>query len=109
MAFFFGPSQELRAFAESLAQQIVKRYPPALDKDASKRPSVNRLTRIIEEACAKSVEFQREKRLGWFARARLGNHFRWCLVEAGYREEFAEFATEAVIVYMSRPASKSAS
>ena len=37
-------------FAKSLADEIAKRYPPALDQEPGKRPSVNRLTRIIEEA-----------------------------------------------------------
>jgi hypothetical protein len=105
--FGSGKSAEVRDFAEKLAQQVVKRYPPVLDNEPSKRPSVNRLTRIIEEACSKSVEFQQEMHLGWLGKARLGNHFRWALAEAGYTKEFVEFATEAIIVHISRPRAQS--
>lgn len=100
LRFFKNP--EVQAFAESLVQQLIKRYPPALDNEPTKRPSVNRLTRIIEDTCARSVEFQRTRKLGWLGKARLGNHFRWAMLEAGYRKEFAELATEAVVLHISR-------
>ncbi len=93
---------DVKAFAAELAQTVVKRYPPALDKDPAKRPSVNRLTRIMEDTCARAVEFRQTHRLGWLGKARLGNAFRWELAEMGYRKDFVDFATEAVIVHLSR-------
>jgi hypothetical protein len=95
-------TSEIQEFALDLANQLAKRYPPALDSQPAKRPSVNRLTRITEDACAKAVEFHDTHKLGWFSRARLGNHFRWALTELGYTKEFVDFATEAVIVHISR-------
>jgi hypothetical protein len=89
-------------FAKSLAADIAKRYPPALESQPGKRPSVNRLTRIIEDACEKAVAFGKEQSLGWLGKAKLGNAFRWELTELGYRKDFVELATEAVIVYLSR-------
>lgn len=89
-------------FAKSLAGDIAKRYPPALDQQQGKRPSVNRLTRIMEDACAKAQKFRVEHQLGWIGKARLGNAFRWELAELGYRKDFVDFATEAVVVEMSR-------
>lgn len=93
-------------FAKSLAEDIAKRYPPALESQPGKRPSVNRLTRIIEDVCDKAVAFNKEQSLGWLGKAKLGNAFRWELAEMGYRKDFVEFATEAVIVQMSRKARK---
>lgn len=93
-------------FAKTLAQDIAKRYPPALDSQAGKRPSVNRLTRIIEDACAKAVTFNKEQSLGWLSKAKLGNAFRWELTELGYQKDFVELATEAVVVHLSRKVSK---
>lgn len=95
-------NSELKNFAVDLAAQLAKRYPPALDSQVGKRPSVNRLTRITEDACVKAVNFHDAHELGWFSRARLGNHFRWALTELGYTKEFVDFATEAVIVHLSR-------
>ncbi|WP_395059337.1 hypothetical protein [Polaromonas sp.] len=97
-----GRKSEIKDFAVDLADQIAKRYPPALDSQPGKRPSVNRLTRITEEACVKAVEFHDHHKLGWLSRARLGNDFRWALKELGYTKEFVDFATEAVIVHISR-------
>lgn len=96
-------------FAKRLAADVAKRYPPELDKDPGKRPSVNRMTRIIEDACQKAVEFRTEHRLGWLGKAKLGNAFRWELSSMGYRKDFVDLATEAVIVHVSRkspPAAK---
>lgn len=89
-------------FAKSLADDIAKRYPPELDQQPSKRPSVNRLTRIVEDACEKAVQFNGEQRLGWYGKAKLGNSFRWQMTELGYRPEFVDFVTEAVVVYLTR-------
>ncbi len=89
-------------FASSLVDDIVKRYPPALDKEPSKRPSVNRMTKIVEDACIKAVEFRDSHRLGWFGKAKLGNAFRWQLTEKGYRKDFVDMATEALVVFLSR-------
>lgn len=95
-------TSEIQDFALDLANQLAKRYPPALDSQPAKRPSVNRLTRITEDACAKAVEFHATQKLGWLGKARLGNHFRWALSELGYTKEFVDFATEAVVVHISR-------
>jgi hypothetical protein len=84
-------------FAKSLAGDVAKRYPAALDKDPSKRPSVNRLTRIVEDLCKRAVEFHAEHRLGWMA-----NALRWELTELGYGKEFVDLATEAVVVHLSK-------
>ncbi|MBL8304270.1 MAG: hypothetical protein JNM26_16070 [Ideonella sp.] len=94
------------SFAKSLADDIAKRYPPQLDQQPGKRPSVNRLTRILEDVCAKGVSFQQEHRLGWLGKAQLGNSFRWALQEMGYQKDFVDFATEALVVHVSKSAAK---
>jgi hypothetical protein len=104
MAMFFSITRnsELKKFALDLAAQLAKRYPPALDSQPDKRPSVSRLSRITQDACVKAVDFHKDKKLGWLGKARLGNHFRWALAELGYTKEFVDFATEAVVVHISR-------
>ena len=99
-----GP--EVNEFARSLAESIAKRYPPVLDQDPSKRPSVNRMTRIVEDACKQAQEFQATQRLGWLGKARLGNAFRWALADLGYRKDFVDLATEALVVQVSRKDAK---
>jgi len=95
-------SIELETFARSLAEDLTKRYPPELDNTPNKHPSVNRLTRILEDTCQKAAEFQQSRQLGVYGKAKLGNSFKWALAERGYRKEFIDMATEAVIVYLSK-------
>jgi len=95
---------DVDTFAKELAGDIAKRYPPALEKEPGKRPSENRLTRIIEDVCTKAVEFRERTRLGWYGKAKLGNAFRWELTAMGYQKDFVDLATEAVIVHLSRKA-----
>jgi hypothetical protein len=96
-------------FAKELTSKLVKRYSPTVDQQANKKPSVNRLTRIVEETLNAAVEFQQTHGLGWYGKSKLANEFRWALTEAGYTKEFVDFATEAMVVYLNqRTASKSA-
>lgn len=99
LSMFADPS--VNEFAKSLADGISKRYPPALDQQPGKRPSVNRMTRIIEDACKQAADFRNRNRLGWLGKARLSNAFRWQLVELGYQKDFVDLATEAVVVHIS--------
>jgi hypothetical protein len=90
-------------FAKELAQDISKRYPPAMDKGSSERKiSQKRLSTILEESFARAVEFRKQHRLGVYKKARLSNTFRWELKELGYTAEFVEVATEGLVVYISR-------
>lgn len=100
--FFRRGAIDTAAFAKDLAGRVARRYPPELDSQPGRRPSVSRLTRIMEETCAKVVEFQAEHKLGWLGKARLGNAFRWELTELGYTKDFVDFATEAIVVHLSR-------
>jgi hypothetical protein len=92
----------IQDFARSLAQDIAKRYPVTIDQQPEKRPSVNRLTHIVEDACQKAVAFQAEHRLGWLGKAKLANTLKWELSSLGYRQEFVDLATEAIVIHVSR-------
>ena len=102
MALNLFGGKELADFAKSLAQEIAKRFPPALANDPKRMVSPKRETTIIEEVCEKAAQFKDEKKLGMFKKASLGNTFQWELKEMGYNEKFVEVATEALIVYITR-------
>jgi|SRR5687767_12643764 hypothetical protein len=89
-------------FAKTLAQDIAKRYPPAIANNPEQMISQNRLTSILEETFGKAADFQRQERLGWFKRAKLVNEFQWELKEIGYDKKFVDLATEGLLVYVSR-------
>lgn len=95
-------SKDVDAFAATLASDLAKRYPPALDKGGERKVSQKRLTSILEDIFARAVDFRQQHKLGVYKKARLGNTFRWELQEMGYSEKFVEVATEGLIVYITR-------
>ena len=90
------------AFAKSLAQDIAKRYPPAIANNPEQMVSQKRLTSILEDAFSRAHQFNRENQLGMFKKAKLGNTFKWELKEMGYDDKFIDMATEGLIVYLTR-------
>ncbi len=95
-------SKGIDAFAKTLAHDLAKRYPAALDKGGERKISQKRLSTILEDTFKRAADFRREHNLGVYKKARLGNTFRWELEEMGYTSKFIEVATEGIIVYMSR-------
>ena len=94
--------KQVDEFAKGLAQELSKRYPPALDKGSERRISQKRLTTILEDTFDRAKDFKKQHKLGVYKKARLGNTFRWELQEMGYSENFVEVATEGLIVYITR-------
>ena len=97
----FLSTRKVAEFATSLAQDLAKRYPPAIANNPAQMVSQKRLTGILEEAFARATEFNRQNQLGWFRKARLGNGFRWELREMGYDEKFIDAATKDLMAHLS--------
>jgi len=97
----FGPSK-IDQFAKSLAQDIGKRYPPAIANNPEQMVSQKRLTAILEDTFTRAHQFNCENRLGMFKKAKLGNTFKWELKEMGYEDRFVDVATEGLVVYLTR-------
>lgn len=97
----FGTSKT-DEFAKTLAQDIAKRYPPAIANNPEQMVSQKRLTAILEEAFNRARQFNAENRLGIYRKAKLGNTFKWELKEMGYDQKFVDMATEGLIVYITR-------
>ena len=101
-------SSEVAPFADELVEDLSKRLPPALMNYEKRRPSVKRITRILETSLTRAVDFKKGKGLGIYGKAKLANEFRWKLKEKGYDDKFIELATEAITVYISRKSTPSA-
>ncbi len=100
--FSFLGKSDVTEFAKTLAASLAKRYPPSIDAATEKKISEARLTKVLEDVLNQATEFQRERQLGLFGKAKLGNEFRWQLKELGYTEKFIEVATEGLMVYVTR-------
>ncbi|MDP4302217.1 hypothetical protein [Leptothrix discophora] len=99
----FG-SNEIKTLAQSLANELARRYPPTMASGQGRKLSPQAVTNILESVITKAVTKTQEWRLGVVGKARLGNALRWEMKERGYPEPFIEMVTEALVVYMTRRA-----
>jgi hypothetical protein len=95
-------TRKVTELARNLAQEVAKRYPPAIANNPAQMVSPRRLSGILEEVFARATEFSRENKLGWYKKARLGNDFRWELNELGYDEKFVDSAAEGLLLRVTR-------
>jgi hypothetical protein len=92
----FGSGKE-KLVGEGFADKIAKQFPPAIENKLIKRGAQRRLEAILETLISDVVLYKKENRIGWFAKAKIGNAFRWRLVEHGYSEQFVEALTQGLV------------
>ena len=93
-------SKEVDKFADWLAAEIIKRYPPdGLDTDSKK--ASQRLQKVHDSLFLRVESFARENTLNIYKRARLGNRVKWAMRDAGYPLPFSESFTHEVVTVIS--------
>ena len=97
----FSPSK-VDAFAKMLANEVARRYPPAVANDPERMIPRKRIATILEEIFSGAHRFNRENRLGILRKAKLGNTFQWTLREMGYDDKFIDMATRLLLVSLIR-------
>jgi hypothetical protein len=103
MAWFGSVSSaQVDEFAKSLARELARDYPPALDKEGDKASWERKLALVLQGIFGRAREFRVEHKLGLYKKARLANTFRWELKEIGYNPQFVEKATEGLVIQISR-------
>jgi hypothetical protein len=91
---------EIEEFATKLAEDLGRRFPPA--SEARTDPGAkNQLNVILEGLGARAIRFQKERKLGIYKKAKLGNVFKWKLREMGYSDDFAEKATKEIVTRLA--------
>lgn len=88
-------------FAEAMVEKIAKQFPPTSEPQLAKKGAQRRLEGIVEHIMTDIEVFQKEMRLGWIGKARLGNAFRWKLTDRGYSAHFAEALTEGIVRHIA--------
>ena len=85
-----------------MAQDVARRYPPAIANNPTRLVSQQRLCDILEQVFPHATEFCRENTLGWYKRSRLRSAFKWELKEMGYDDKFINMAAGDLIAYVIR-------
>jgi hypothetical protein len=93
-------TKALDEFAQALAKDLVRRYPPS--SEARTDPGAKHQLKVILEGLgARAVRFKSENRLGVYKKAKLGMTFKYQLREAGYSDAFVEQATSDIVKRIS--------
>ena len=79
-------SKQVDEFAKMLAQELGKRYPPALDKGSECRISQKRLSTLLQETFDRAVEFK----LNGHVDPDLFDVFMWEKVYAKYGQQYMD-------------------
>lgn len=95
-------TRDVKAFADELADSLVRDLPPKLMLNSSTTISANRVTSILERSYSKAATFQAAKKIGFVQRAAFANAFRWRMNDLGYPKEFISVATEGLLVHLSK-------
>lgn len=102
MGFFTGMvSSRPIAFADAMVDKISRQFPPASEPQLVKKGAQRRLEGVLDHVMSDLDAFQREVRLGWIGKARLGNALLWKLTDRGYSKQFSESLTEGIIKYLA--------
>ena len=89
-------TREVDAFAQSVVDELLKRYPPD-GKDFEPKKSIERLRKTHDSIFARVNTFAKSAKLNTYKIAHLGNRAKWALKEAGYPKDFIEtFVIELV-------------
>jgi len=96
----FLDTKELEKFADELAADLGRRFPPA--SEARTDPGARHQIKVILDGLAtRALLFHEQNKLGVYRKAKLGNVFRWKLQELGYSAEFAEQATKEIVTRLA--------
>lgn len=93
-------TQELEAFATTLADDLGRRFPPSSEARTD-TGAKNQIRVILEGLGARAVRYNGEHKLGIYKKAKLGNVFKWKLKELGYSDDFAERATKEIVTRLA--------
>jgi hypothetical protein len=93
--------KEIEGFAMALAQDLKRRFPPDSEKRTDK--GVRRqIESIASSLLGKGAQFSRQRSLGVYGKAKLGNTLRWQLRALGYSEGFIESLVHELVLHLSR-------
>lgn len=87
MLFEWLNTKDVDEFADSIAADLVSRFPPT-DLEFQRRKGATRFKKAHELIFARAETFVQSHRLNIYTKARLGTRFKMALTEAGYSADF---------------------
>lgn len=94
-------SSQASDFADMLVNKIARQFPPTSEPQLAKKGAQRRLEDILQHVMNDLDAYNADKHPGWVGKARLGNAFRWKLIDRGYSKLFVEALTEGLIRHIA--------
>jgi hypothetical protein len=90
-------SKEVVQFGKMMALEFSNKFPPEMESAVGEKPL--KLYRVaLNGIKSKASTFHKEKNLGLYRKAKLGNTLKWELRERGFSEELADKVTQSIII-----------
>ena len=89
-------ASKAKQFGKRLAETFSEGY-PVLDKKTEKA-SMNKRAKALTKLVLDVRQFAQQDKPNFYAKAKLGNAFKWTLLEKGYDLEFVDDVTKEVIL-----------
>jgi len=90
-------ASEAQKFGESLAE-IYSAEHSIIEKKKEKARTVNKRTKLLGKLTSRVTQFGQTHSLNFYKKAKLGNAFKWALLEKGYEAKFVDKLTKEVIL-----------
>jgi hypothetical protein len=88
-------------FGAALAEKIAKQFPPSAEPRLAQKGAQRRLEGVLAPLFDELDRFRDGEKPSWIGKARIGNAFRWKMLDAGYSKEFVEALTEGIILRLA--------
>ena len=93
-------TREVDAFAKSIVEDLLERYPPD-GKDFEPKKAVERLVRTHDALFARVGSFAKSAKLNAYKIAHLGTQVKWGLKDAGYPKDFIDTFTIELLAVLT--------
>lgn len=98
MVWAWFDASEAKQCGLALAEIIVKGYPASERKNANK--AVEHRAKLLDQIFAQARQFKQTHHPNLYKKAKLGNIFKWKLLEQGFETKFVDDLTHQILVHM---------
>ena len=90
-------SSEAEEFGKNLAEMYSATH-SIIDRKKEKASTVNKRAKLLGKLTSVVRQFGQTHKLNFFKKAKLGNSFKWALLDKGYDADFVDKLTKEVIL-----------
>ena len=90
-------ASEAQEFGKTLAEMYAAKH-SILDEKKEKASTLHKRAKLLDKLTLDVRQFGEANRLNFYKKAKLGNAFKWTLLEKGYDSDFVDKLTKEVMM-----------